>query len=63
MAPAEFRHVNSRNLSSDNTINVVFGILALILAIFSVVIAWAMWRLTRRVDGRGPRDDSKCFSR
>ena len=57
-----FGTLHSRSLSTDNTINVTFGILASILGILSVMFAWAMWQSSRRLEGRGPRDDSKCFS-
>jgi hypothetical protein len=50
-----------RGLSSDNTINIVFGIFASILGIFTAALAWIMWRGTRRVEGRGPLDDSAFF--
>jgi hypothetical protein len=43
-----------RSLSIDNTIGIVFGVLAFVLGVLSVAFAWAMWQLQRR-QNRRPR--------
>jgi hypothetical protein len=44
-------------LSTDNTINIVFGVLAFVLGVLSVAFAWAMWLLARR-DNRRRRQEN-----
>ncbi|TVY59525.1 hypothetical protein LCER1_G000145 [Lachnellula cervina] len=39
-----------RTLSTDNTINLIIGVLTIAVGILSTILAWAMWRLTS--DGR-----------
>ena len=48
-----------RSVSTDNVINIVFGISASILGILTIIITWRMWRGPTRFDYLGPRDDSK----
>lgn len=48
-----------RSLSTDNIINIVFGIFASLLGIFTVIIAWRMRTVPTSGNYRGPRDDSK----
>jgi len=43
--------ISERSLSSDSQVNIVIGILSVLLAIASVVIGWATWRLHRRPSG------------
>ena len=46
-----FSHLIARgDLSIDNTINIVFGVLTFILGVLSVAFAWAMWLLNRQVN-------------
>ncbi|KAL2064761.1 hypothetical protein VTL71DRAFT_3900 [Oculimacula yallundae] len=37
-----------RGLSTDNKINIILGVLAIIVAVLSAMIAWSTWRGTRR---------------
>jgi hypothetical protein len=37
--------LSSRSLSSDDENNIVFGILALVIGIVSIILAWAMWKV------------------
>jgi hypothetical protein len=37
-----------RELSTDNTLNLIFGILASIIGVLSLLVAWTTWRLMRR---------------
>jgi hypothetical protein len=54
--------LRARSLSTDNTINIIFGTVAAILGILSVVLAWAMWNSSRwTLAGRGPQDDSRWY--
>jgi hypothetical protein len=52
-----FRTLSTRGLSKDNTINIIFGILASALGILSVAFAWYSARWTAA--GRGLEDDGK----
>jgi hypothetical protein len=46
-------HSDARgNLSADNTIGIVFGVLTVILGVLSVAFSWAMWLLKRRNNRR-----------
>jgi hypothetical protein len=40
--------VARRGLSTDNTINIIFGMLASIIGFLSLLVAWTTWRLMRR---------------
>ena len=54
--------LRARGLSTDNTINIIFGTLTAILSILSVVLAWAMWNSSHwTLAGRGPQDDSRWY--
>ena len=54
--------LRARSLSTDNTINIIFGTLAAILGTLSAVLAWAMWNSSRwTLAGRGPQDDSRWY--
>jgi uncharacterized membrane protein YqaE (UPF0057 family) len=49
-----------RGLSTDNTINIIFGILASVLGILSVAFAWVMWYSARwTAAGHRLEDDGK----
>ncbi|TVY19214.1 hypothetical protein LARI1_G001761 [Lachnellula arida] len=48
MAPSTI--LTPRTLSTDNTINLIIGVLTIAVGILSTILAWAMWRLTS--DGR-----------
>ncbi|KUJ24330.1 uncharacterized protein LY89DRAFT_18597 [Mollisia scopiformis] len=37
---------SKRNLSIDNRINLIIGILSVVIGILSAILAWATWRLT-----------------
>jgi len=53
LAALAFQHLATRgNLSTDNTIGIVFGVLTFILGVLSVAFAWAMWLLKRRENCR-----------
>lgn len=41
----------TRDLSTDNTINIVFGISAFMIGLLALFIAWKTWRSTRRRPG------------
>jgi hypothetical protein len=63
MAPVFNSALSTRDLSTDSTINVIFGIVAAILGILSIGVAWwAILKGTGRVEGRGPRDDSQYWA-
>ena len=52
--------IMTRSLSTDNTVNVIFGVIAAVLGILTLLVGWlAISRGPRRVEGRGPRDDSE----
>jgi hypothetical protein len=34
-----------RDLSTDNTINIIFGVLASIIGFFTLMVAWTTWKL------------------
>ncbi|TVY78385.1 hypothetical protein LSUE1_G006623 [Lachnellula suecica] len=56
--PTTLPTITKRALSTDNKINIIIGILTLVIGILSVILAWAMWRLTsdrrRRLHSRSP---------
>ncbi|KAJ9644102.1 hypothetical protein H2199_003970 [Coniosporium tulheliwenetii] len=45
--------VHERSLSADNTINVVFGVLAVVLGTLSVITAVITWRSRHAISGGG----------
>lgn len=45
------------NLTTDNTIGIVFGILTFVLGILSVAFTWAMWLLKRQDTHRRRRHE------
>lgn len=61
MGPVAAPVLNLRGLSIDNTINIIFGVLTSVLGLFSVALAWAMWKSSRWSVGRGSQEDCKWF--
>ena len=47
-SPASSALIGIRDLSTDNTINIVFGLLASVIGFLSLVLAWTTWKLMRR---------------
>jgi hypothetical protein len=52
--------LKTRDLSSDSTINVVFGVAAFIVGILSVMLAYATWQLARRSYRSQAPQNGKC---
>ncbi|KAK0119116.1 hypothetical protein ONS96_012181 [Cadophora gregata f. sp. sojae] len=42
------RSLTPRSLSTENKINVIIGVLAIVVATISAMIAWSTWKLSRR---------------
>lgn len=53
LAALTLQHLAARgNLSTDNAIGIIFGVLTFVLGVLSVAFAWAMWLLKRRKNRR-----------
>ena len=46
--------LHSREVSSDNTVNIVFGLASVIIGIVTITFGWLMWKLKKRHEGRSP---------
>jgi len=42
------RNILTRGLSTDNKINLIFGVFTIIIGVLSIALGWAMWRLMER---------------
>lgn len=48
------RALHTRNVSTDNTINIVFGLASVLIGIVTVMFGWLMWKLKKRRQGKSP---------
>lgn len=39
--------ITTRDLSTDNKINIIIGVLTIVIGILSAMLAWSTWRLTK----------------
>ena len=58
--PPLFSTLKSRSLLPNDVINIAFGVLASVVGIIGVILAWAVWRVQRGQERR-PQDGRKLL--
>ena len=48
---SDSKNIFARVLTTDSKVNIIIGVLAVVVAIVSAMIAWSTWRLAKRRRG------------
>jgi hypothetical protein len=46
--------LHPRDISSDNTVNIVFGLASVVIGIVTITFGWLMWKLKKKREGKSP---------